>query len=193
MEDLVRMVRSYSYEVSLGLLANQAVEECGFLSINYDSAVTAKGELLVFGTYDLEIAIVENHRNMAHHYVRYRTESFREWLAIPDNAAGARVVKADVKVVGAGCKVDGEDLNATLEVQAVLRVEKPEPKPEPKVEPPGVKPSKPRQSTVPKGYAHLFEDLELLRAYVRRQVGRSVDVLSVGGVQVVTDGETEGE
>jgi|Deesub1362A_J573_1020465.scaffolds.fasta_scaffold00080_46 hypothetical protein len=199
MDNVTKLVRSYHYELPIGLLANQVITDCEFLWVHCDSTVTARGELLVFGTYDLEITIAENHRNVAHHYVRYRTEAFREWLQIPGLAAAdASGVKVDVQVTGTACEAAGEELTVTLEVQAVVRVREYKSAPvagEPQADDPSI----PETSGMSGGatesrrtqrYAHFFDDLEELRAYVRRQVRGKVDVLSLDGVQVVTDGET---
>ena len=192
MENVTKLVETYRYALSLDLMANQVITGCGFLWINYDSAVTAGGELLVFGTYDLEIRIAENYQNMAHHYIRYRTESFREWLLIPGvTAAAAERVKAEVQVAGAACEAGGETITVSLEVQAVIHL------PAPETSLPAGEERRPvdHSATAPPAppKAGLFGELEALRAYIKRQGLVKVEVLSLNGVQVITDENTDNE
>lgn len=184
-----RVVESFRYELSLDLLPNQVLTGCGFLWVNYDSAVTARGELLVFGTYDLEIRIAENYQNVAHHYIRYRTDSFREWRPLPGvTAANAKGVKADVRVAGVACEVEGNKITVTLQLKTLIHI--PEPKRFPVVEKRFQSLDSPALASSTSPAAGLYADLEVLRAYVKRQVQGKVDVLFLNGVQVVVDEDT---
>lgn len=192
MDNVIRFTRSQRYRLSLGLRAHQTILSCDFIRVDYDHAITAKQEILVFGTYDLELNMAEGYRNGVHHYIRYRTEAFREWLSVPGlDKEGEPITGADVRVTGMSCAASGEDLVVVLETQVEARV-KPRP-PASETGPAEEKPPASDKAGEPNRPSRLFEDLEELRAYVKRQGRGKVDVLSLNGVQVVTDAEADEE
>ncbi|ACA60102.1 hypothetical protein [Candidatus Desulforudis audaxviator] len=192
MDNVIRFTRSQRYRLSLGLRAHQKILDCNFLRVDYDHAITAKQEILVFGTYDLELNLAEGNHHRVHHYTRYRTESFREWLPVPGLDKGSSpMTGADIRVTGVSCAASEEELTVVLEMQVEARVQ-PRP-PDLETGPVEKKPPASDKAGEPNRPSRLFEELKELRAYVKRRARGKVDVLSLNGVQVVTDAEVEEE